>query len=290
MKDFKKSKNPNWGGGKDCICEICGKLHYRIPIRLINSKHFYCSVECSTQGMSLYPARPKNGEYKTCPICKEAFYVMPGQLNKRKYCSYKCSYKAKENHPILICKVCGKEYRTYYSHVKWRGSSYCSKKCHDKGASIFKTGENSPSWKGGISFLNNRIRKTIEWKTWRKQVYERDNYTCQICGNKSKKDGSIELHPHHIKSYKDFHSLRFDINNGQTLCSDCHYQLHGILSEGRKRINVVYKKIEKICQGCDEKFMSKRNNHIYCSHRCEERVRRKLRKNAEAHKELSEIF
>src|SRR3989304_6131005 len=43
-------------------------------------------------------------------------------------------------------------------------------------------GENSPSWKGGITPLNVKIRGSFEYKLWRKAVFERDNFTCIWCG------------------------------------------------------------------------------------------------------------
>ncbi len=243
MKDFKKEKNPNYRGGKYIECEICGKEHYRIPARL-KCKHYYCSRKCQGKGNTKF-GLIKKGIYKICPVCSKEFYVCQGSLNYRKYCSRQCHNKALENHPILNCIICGKGYRTYYSHIKWRGSKYCSKKCMQIGASL-KTGENSPSWKGGISFLKKRIRKTIEWKEWRRRVFERDNYTCQMCGIRSSKERWAEIHPHHIKSYSKYPDLRFDINNGQTLCSKCHHQLHGNLSKGIKRNAKVHKELSPI--------------------------------------------
>ena len=54
---------------------------------------------------------------------------------------------------------------------------------------------------------------------WRKSVFERDNYTCQIC----KKRGG-KLHPHHHLPKSKFPELANSIHNGQTLCEDCHKQ------------------------------------------------------------------
>jgi hypothetical protein len=213
-------------------CEYCKKEFTRMA--KFTGKFIYCSNECRNKGMSLHPAKPIKGKYKICPICKKEFYVCLGSIKLRKYCSRECHNKSQENHPILKCKVCGKDYRTYYSHIKWRGSNYCSKKCHNEGSSLFQTGENSAYWKGGISFENGRIRKAIEWKTWRKIVFERDNYTCQICGIRSSKKEWAEIHPHHIKSFSEYPDSRFDINNGLTLCKSCHHKLHGNLSKGKK--------------------------------------------------------
>lgn len=35
-----------------------------------------------------------------------------------------------------------------------------------------------------------------------------------------------DLHAHHIKSYKEFPELRYDVNNGMTLCGICHREHH----------------------------------------------------------------
>ena len=57
-----------------------------------------------------------------------------------------------------------------------------------------------------------------EYKKWRKNIKKRDNHTCQwpgcICKNK--------LHAHHINKWSDFPGLRYNIDNGITLCKTHH--------------------------------------------------------------------
>ena len=79
------------------------------------------------------------------------------------------------------------------------------------------SGENSHFWKGGITPEMNRLRKSLEWKFWRKVVFERDNYECCCCLKKG------ELHPHHIIPVSEDKSQVFDVTNGITLCKECHF-------------------------------------------------------------------
>jgi len=87
-------------------------------------------------------------------------------------------------------------------------------------------GEKSPSWKGGISPINERIRQSTEFKQWRAAVFARDKYTCQKCDAKHKVGSRPKLHPHHIKPFAKYPVLRFDVDNGLTLCEICHKEEH----------------------------------------------------------------
>lgn len=97
-------------------------------------------------------------------------------------------------------------------------------------------GEKSRGWKGGLSYDEER-RKTPQEKAWRKAVYEKDKYTCQSCGNS--KGGN--LNAHHIYPYALYKDLRFDVNNGVTLCEDCHKLFHKIYG----KTNIGLKEIEE---------------------------------------------
>jgi hypothetical protein len=79
-------------------------------------------------------------------------------------------------------------------------------------------GEKNPNWKGGITPLNFAARTSFEYKQWRKSVFERDNYTCLMCGDN--KGGNLEAD--HIKPFSTHIEIRFSIENGRTLCKSCH--------------------------------------------------------------------
>lgn len=75
--------------------------------------------------------------------------------------------------------------------------------------------------KGTQHNINKSIRNTKDYRIWRKNVFIRDNFTCQHCGRTN-----IKLHAHHIKQFSQFPELRFNINNGISLCKNCHDRIH----------------------------------------------------------------
>ena len=87
-----------------------------------------------------------------------------------------------------------------------------------KGRKLKKTtkGEKHWNWKGGITPINVHLRKSEEYKLWRTAVFIRDGRKCIWCG--SKKD----IQADHIKPFAHFPELRFAIDNGRTLCKECH--------------------------------------------------------------------
>lgn len=68
---------------------------------------------------------------------------------------------------------------------------------------------------------NNFIRHSKEYSEWRKAVFKRDGYECQLCGKHGGK-----LNAHHKERFVDCPEKRLDIDNGITLCEDCHKQVH----------------------------------------------------------------
>lgn len=80
-----------------------------------------------------------------------------------------------------------------------------------------QSGEFHYNWQGGISSERDEFKASGEYQRWRKAVFERDNYTCQCCGKTN-----TYLQAHHKYNYSTYLDLRLDINNGITLCEDCH--------------------------------------------------------------------
>lgn len=118
--------------------------------------------------------------------------------------------------PIISCAKCNSIFRRRYN-----GQKFCNKTCYFLDREINNAGDKNPNWRGGIMTENKKQRQSKEYIIWRTSVFKRDNFTCQDCGQVG---GS--LHSHHIKSFSKHKELRFDINNGLTLCFKCHKKLH----------------------------------------------------------------
>lgn len=91
------------------------------------------------------------------------------------------------------------------------------------------TGSSNPNWRGGITPIHKKLRASEEYKAWRIAVFERDKYTCQICGQVG-----WTLHAHHISPFCADMAGRLDVANGQTLCEPCHHKTDSFLAKAKK--------------------------------------------------------
>ncbi len=160
---------------------------------------------------------------------KKISLIMKGKHNSPKTQFKKGQVPLNKGERLLhTCLICKKEFRTFLSQIKKyeRGGSYCSKQCSNKSRigkpSWFSglKGKDTPNWRGGVTPITHLIRNSLEYDEWRTKVFERDNYTCQICDQV----GGY-LHADHIKSFAKHPELRLDVNNGRTLCIECHYEI-----------------------------------------------------------------
>lgn len=137
------------------------------------------------------------------------------------------------------------------NEIHWQTALYGGGRCNfcaRKGKRNFWFGNHrfdrdAPAYIDGRTSLHLLIRELLECKQWRTEVFKRDNYTCQECGQIG---GKLEAH-HKIrfsklfnkflKEYNQFSPVEdkkillklamrykpfWDVGNGQTLCEDCH--------------------------------------------------------------------
>lgn len=112
-----------------------------------------------------------------------------------------------------------------------RASTLCNYRCPNCYEPL--KGVNHPNWNPNLTEEERESNKSRthsrEYRLWRKNVFEKDNYTCQACGQKGDK---IFLNAHHLDSYDKYEDKRMDINNGITLCTECHKEFHKLYGKG----------------------------------------------------------
>lgn len=113
--------------------------------------------------------------------------------NRKPLTEYNCA-----NCKVFVSKLTG-------TICKTSKTRFCSRKC----ASEYKD--------FGKTKLQKKIRQSTSYKNWRTSVFQRDNFTCQECGERGG-----ELNADHIKPFAFFPELRLELSNGRTLCIDCH--------------------------------------------------------------------
>ncbi len=77
------------------------------------------------------------------------------------------------------------------------------------------------NWKGGVTPERIRARRSMRMRDARKACFERDHYTCRMCG---KRGG--QLCAHHIWPFHRYPDKKFEVANLMTLCRFCHDRFH----------------------------------------------------------------
>jgi len=167
---------------------------------------------------SLKGSKPNNGSFKKgiTPWNKGKKGVMPEPWNKGKKTGIKPwlgKKRSKEDKEKMRLAKLGKKH-TEEAIEKMREAH--------KGKSNsgqFKKGLIPWNWFADRSKLKQRQeRNDPAYFEWRLSVYKRDNYKCRI----SNCDCGGRIIAHHILPWRDFPELRYEVNNGITLCQAHH--------------------------------------------------------------------
>jgi predicted DNA-binding protein YlxM (UPF0122 family) len=101
-----------------------------------------------------------------------------------------------------------------------------------------RSGENHPNWKPPEERASNRDYYSKRWQEIRRNVLDRDNYTCQRCGmtnNDSEDCYDRGLNIHHIEPLTHFDSRKEadELSNLLAVCIGCHNDIEGLPIDNR---------------------------------------------------------
>lgn len=199
--------------------------------------------DCGAERTITYNALQKN-KFNSCSAC---YYTwanplenLSGQVFGRLTVQY--LWQARPNLWLSICE-CGKS--CLHPKIDLLNGNVQSCGClrHD-----YQFGELNP-YVGGNSNLNTAIRRSKEYRSWRFAVYDRDSHKCQECP--LDKRGTTAHHIVFLSSILHKYSITtmdealscpalWDIDNGVTLCEECHANKHPLLAikKAKKRIRI----------------------------------------------------
>jgi len=111
------------------------------------------------------------------------------------------------------------EMREKLRQARLKNNGMKGKPAWNRGLKGFLAGEKSPHWKKDRTTLAKRQQRNDSvYIDWRKQVWLRDNFKCKI----DNPDCSGRIEAHHILPWRDYPELRYQPNNGITLCHAHH--------------------------------------------------------------------
>lgn len=141
---------------------------------------------------------------KACIFCGASFEGVSGSVKSCEKCR------------TSVCAFCGKTFERRRIAEK-----LCSKGCYtnsQKGKPAYPNLVGKRGTKPRTYHLRKRAKHAgAQYQEWRKSVFERDKYTCVLCGQKGGR-----LNADHIKPYAKYPRLRYALKNGRTLCIPCH--------------------------------------------------------------------
>jgi hypothetical protein len=125
------------------------------------------------------------------------------------------------------CKICAGKLRKGENNVLWKGGkpkcpickkeiSYNAKGCNKHSA---PSGANNYHWiMDRTQLVRKQERNDSAYYAWRLEVWRRDSFKCKI----NNQDCSGKIIAHHILGWSEFPELRYEVNNGITLCHAHH--------------------------------------------------------------------
>ncbi len=194
---------------------VCKKCNKEFLAKRLNRR--FCSQKCA-DALRYIPKQPR-GKFIPCKLCNHMVWTRPCRFTKYRdrFCSreHQVLYQKKSSFNFL-CIICNKVVFTQPCQLRLRNRTTCSIICRSK-----LTRQKVEEKRVKLGYTKHQLdrleRYSPEAEKWRKAVFERDNYTCQMChvrGNYIEAD--------HIKPFAYFPEIRWELSNGRTLCRKCH--------------------------------------------------------------------
>jgi hypothetical protein len=244
------------GKSKSCGClakeinikrrkkDLAGRTFGKLEVIKENGKNDHgktlweCRCECG-ETVNIHTSALTGGSRKSCGCNKKDKRYSTKFAGKRfgRLLVMSDSKERASSEILWFCRCdCGKRTKVRTSSLKRGFTKSCGclnkeiireniKKLHQN-----MKGENHPQYnpdKTDEERLMGRYVIGDSIVKWRNEVYKRNNYTCQSCYSIGGR-----LNAHHLDGWNWCKEQRFNVENGVTLCEDCHNDFHKVYGRG----------------------------------------------------------
>lgn len=210
-------KNKQKPNNLNLQCKTCARKYYQINKDRIcknQRKKYQENKEEKQKNQKIYQKSiKKNAENKSKKVsckcgCNETIFSLNTRGKKKNYISGHSSRRIN-----FICKIkkCDK---------KHFGKGYCQKHYNKEYPEITLKSYIKHLEKISKSFNMNSIKFKYALMSWSSSIKKLDNNICKNCSSKN------NLHAHHIQPKSLFPKLALELDNGITLCKNCHSEIH----------------------------------------------------------------
>ena len=188
--------------------------------------YLMCSCSCGNE-VSVASNSLGNGNTKSCGcLRKELLHEKGEDLTNQVFDRLTAVKRLPGNGTKWLCQCsCGNTTITKAMALKAGATRSCG--CLQKEHAVLNSHSRARKYRESKGLdpdeplSEKRQQERARLKVIRKQVFERDSYTCACCGVVGSR-----LNAHHIETWAMSPELRFEVENLVTLCVSCHKYAH----------------------------------------------------------------
>jgi 5-methylcytosine-specific restriction endonuclease McrA len=232
---------------KEVECAVCGDKKTIPNCQYEKADRFFCGSQCRSEWVSENNTGEANPSWNggkvevECENCGDTFKVTQALDGYRKHCSRSCYAEMQSEKytganasnfqggtVTIECEVCADVFEV--KRAREDVARFCSYDCMGEVYQDTMSGQDHPRW---IEAPDPYYGPN--WDERRKQRLEKDDYTCQDCGDSCEnRDRNFPVH--HITPIRDFknddgtydYKTANEMSNLITLCISCHQKWEGL--------------------------------------------------------------
>jgi len=237
MKGDGEYRNCDWCGDEKWVQESMLEEMGDYPL-----DNTFCDKDCESKFKSAnwvgeeHPSWNGGKVQLECEECGDAYFAKSSEVGKSSFCSRDCFYESNAvDEEKYECVNCGDVVQKKPYNVKGENVVCKDRECYIEYMRSIRKGDENPSWNSG-----NPDNYGSNWNEKRREILERDEFSCNVCGmsrDEHYSEYDKDLHVHHkipIATFDEPEDANY-LTNLITSCQGCHPKLDVISRNHRER-------------------------------------------------------